>query len=295
MTRIKLIISIVVAIALSVTLLGEAKPKKTFLYRIEAKHGSCYLLGSVHLLRKEIYPLPAIIEKSFDECDALVVEADLTGEKLMKSSMLLLKKAVYPKGETLQDNVSKETYRKIEEKLKGMGIKLEKFNKFKPWMVAMTVVHREMIRMGLDPNFGIDLYFLRKARGKKEILELEGVEFQINLFENFTKKESELFLLKSILEADQIANEVDDTVDAWLKGDEEKLAKLLTDNVVKNPELKNVYNKIAVDRNPGMLKKIVSFIKKGKKCFVVVGAAHVVGKDGLVQLLRDSGYNVTQL
>lgn len=295
MTRKKLIISIVIAAALSVMLLGKAKPEKTFLYKVEAKHGSCYLLGSVHLLRKEIYPLPSIIENSFDECDTLVVEADLTGEKLVKSSMLLLKKAVYPKGESLKDNVSGETYRKVEEKLKGMGLDLEKFNKFKPWMVAMTVVHREMIRMGLDPNFGVDLHFLRKARGKKEILELEGVEFQINLFENFSKKESELFLLTSVLEADQIADEVDDTVSAWMKGDEEKLAKLLTDNVEKNPELKNVYKKIAVDRNPGMLNKIVSFIKKGKKCFVVVGAAHIVGKEGLVQLLRNKGYKVTQL
>lgn len=295
MTRKKLIISIGLAIVLTVTLVGETKAKKTLLYRIQAKQGNCYLLGSVHLLRKEVYPLPEVMEKSYNECDALVVEADLAGEKMMKSSMLLLKKAMYPEGETLKDNVSEETYQQIQKKLKGMGVKLEKFSKFKPWMVAMAVFNREMIRMGLDPNYGIDLHFLRKARGEKEILELEGVEFQINLFESFTKKESELFLLTTILEADQIADEVDDTITAWLEGDAEKLEKLLTDNVQKYPELKDVYKKIAGDRNLGMLKKIISFIEEGKKCFVVVGAAHVVGKNGLVELLRNNGYKVTQL
>lgn len=294
--RRRIFISILVVIAL-VTLgsFGQLYAEKSFLWKVESDKGTGYLLGSIHLLKKDHYPLKQVIEDAFVESDTLVVEANLSDPEVTKLIMPLLQKGMYQGEETLKDNISEKTYQLTRDKLKEMGLDIEKYIKFKPWMAAMTILNIQLMKMGFDPNYGIDMYFMKKAAGKKEILELEGIEFQLKLFESFSKEESEKFFLSSILEADQLGKEMDKMVNAWNKGEVETLKRMLTENTDKYPELKDFYKKIADDRNVGMVDKIIKYLEQGKKCFVVVGAAHMVGKKGIVQLLKDKGYTVTQL
>jgi uncharacterized protein YbaP (TraB family) len=246
-------------------------------------------------MKKEHYPLNESIEKAFAESDALVVEADLSGPKMLESGMALLKKGMYEGEETLKNNISEKTYRLVAEKLKEMGMDIESYNKFKPWMLAMTIPGQQLLKMGFEPQYGIDMYFLNKAAGDKDILELEGVEFQVKLFESFSREDNENFLLSNILEADNIGKEVGKMIKAWRAGDVAGLERLMTEGIDKYPDLKNFYKKLADDRNEGMVKKIINYMNEGKKCFVVVGAAHMIGKMGIVQQLKDRGYTVTQL
>lgn len=294
--RRRIFISILVVIAL-VTLgsFGQLYAEKSFLWKVESDKGTGYLLGSIHLLKKDHYPLKQVIEDSFAESDTLVVEANLSDPEVTKLFMPLLQKGMYQGGETLKDNISEKTYQLTRDKLKEMGLDIEQYIKFKPWMAAMTILNIQLMKMGFDPNYGIDMYFMKKAAGKKEILELEGIEFQLKLFESFSKEESEKFFLSSILEADQLGKGMDQMVNAWIKGEVETMQRLMTENIDKYPELKDFYKKIADDRNVGMADKIIKYLEQGKKCFVVVGAAHMVGKKGIVQLLKDKGYTVTQL
>ncbi|NIM12508.1 MAG: hypothetical protein GTO45_10420 [Candidatus Aminicenantes bacterium] len=294
--RRRIFISILVVIAL-VTLgsFGQLYAEKSFLWKVESDKGSSYLLGSIHLLKKEHYPLRQVIEDAFADSDTMLVEANLSDPEAMKVGMQLLQKGMYQGEETLKGNISEKTYQLAREKLKEMGLDIEHYKKFKPWMAAMTILNIQLVKLGFNPNYGIDMYFMNKAAGEKEILELEGIEFQLKLFENFSKEESEKFFLSSVLEADQLGKEMDKMVNAWVKGEVETLERLLTENVDKYPELKDLYKKIADDRNVGMVDKIDNYLRQGKRCFVVVGAAHMVGKKGIVQLLKDKGYTVTQL
>jgi uncharacterized protein YbaP (TraB family) len=268
---------------------------KSFLWEIQTEHGSSYLLGSVHLLKKEQYPLKKVIEDAFAQSDVLVLEVDLSGEKLLQSAMMMLQKGMYQGEETLQDNLSEKTYQQVKEKLKAMDMDIEGFKKNKPWMVAITVMENKLIRLGFNPTYGIDLYFLKKAEGKKEIQGLETIEFQVSLFDHFSKEEDEKFLLSTILEADQIEKEMGKMITAWSNGDAAALEKIMTENIQEYPELMAFYKKINDDRNVRMVEKIISFLQTGKKYFIVVGAAHMVGKNGIVQLLKDKGYQVNQL
>jgi uncharacterized protein YbaP (TraB family) len=294
--RRKIFISILVLIAL-VTLdsFGQLYAEKSFLWKVESDKGTSYLLGSIHLLKKEHYPLKQIIEDAFADSDTILVEANLSDPEAMKMAMQILKKGMYQGEETLKDNISEKTYQLAQEKLKEMGLDIKHYIKFKPWMAAMTILNFQLVKLGFDPNYGIDMYFLKKAAGKVEIQELEGIEFQLKLFENFSKEESEKFFLSSVLEADQLGKELDKMVNAWIKGEVETLERLMTENIDKYPELKDFYKKIADDRNVGMADKIINYLRQGRRCFVVVGALHMVGKKGIVQLLKDKGYTVTQL
>lgn len=268
---------------------------KSFLWEINTPAGKSYLLGSIHLMKKEHYPLNDSIEQAFQQSQILAVEADLSGDKMFQEGMKMLQKGMYTGEETLQKNVSAKTFQLAKDKMKELGMDIEAFKTFKPWMLAMTIESMEVMKLGFDPNFGIDKYFLDKAVGKKEIVELEGIDFQLQLFEGFSKEENENFLVSSIMEADRTGKEVIRMVEAWSKGDTQGMAELMNGNVDKYPELKGVYKKILGNRNEKMVEKISQYLETGKCYFIVAGAAHMVGEKGIVRLLQNKGIQVTQL
>lgn len=286
-----------VFIILSLLLLnGFAQAEKSFLWKIETAKGNSYLLGSVHVLKKEIYPLRPIIEDAFAQTDLLAVEADMSSEKMGQAAMLVLTKGSYQGEETLKDNLSEKTYQLLESKLKEMGSSIDDFIKYKPWMVASVMLQQALAKLGFNPTNGIDFHFLNKAaEAKKPIFELEGIEYQLNLFNSFSKAEMEKFLLSSIVESDQSPQMFEQLVATWQKGDVEHMEKLLTENISQYPDLNNFYEKLIDVRNKNMTEKIDKLLKEGKKVMVVVGAAHMVGKEGIVQLLINKGYKVSQL
>jgi uncharacterized protein len=289
-------ISIVTIIIWAVLLGGTLNAQKAFLWKVEKGKENCYLLGSIHLLKKEHWPLKKIIEDSFAKCDSLAVEADVRPEKAGNSAGLIFQKGMYQGDETLESNMSKKNFRLVKEKLEKMGMVIDGYQKFKPWFVAMTVMSQQLVKVGFDPRYGVDLNFLNKADQRKiDVIELESVEFQLKLFDGFSKEEQEGFLLSTVLEADKMPEMIGQIIDAWLDGDVDKLGSVFNSGVDDYPELKEMYKKLNDTRNFGMAKKIVNIMKQGKTCFVVVGAAHMIGKNGLVQLLKDKGYRVKQL
>lgn len=272
-----------------------AEQGKSFLWEIQADASKSYILGSVHLLKKEMYPLKAAVEKAFTDSDVLVVEADVSADKMMDVAALTMKKGFYAGEETLKDNISANTYNLVKDWLKKNNMDIEGFHKFKPWMLALTITSMELVKMGFDPNYGIDKYFLEKAAGKKEIRELEGIQFQLNLFDGLTKEENDQFLFASLQEISGPKEEFDRMIEVWLKGDADLMEDLVTKNIQKFPKLKNLYQKLTDDRNVKMLEKILSFLDQDKSYLIVVGAAHLVGKKGIIQLLRDRGFSLKQL
>jgi len=295
MNRKRILLSFVLALfVLSCVQLNAKEAEKSFLWKVETDKGTSYLLGSVHMLKKEHYPLRKVIEDAFDATDALVVEINLKSNQGQLAS-LVMQKGFYQGEESLKKNMSEKNYTLAKERMKAIGMDIESLDKNKPWFVAMMVLNNVMMKMGYNPVYGIDMYFMGKAEGKKDILELEGVEFQLNLFDSLTKEESESFLLSTLSEAGTMEKSFQKLIDAWLSGDVKSMEKLIEQNADSTPELKAFNEKLFHIRNDGMTKKILSYLEEGKKIFVVVGAGHMIGKTGIVQQLKDKGYKVTQL
>ncbi len=271
------------------------KAKKSFLWRVETPAGSSYLMGSIHFLKKEHYPLPKAMEDAFANTAVLAVEADVSAANQAKEGMALMKKGLFEGEDTLQKNISKETYEATAKRLKALGLDISAFSKFKPWMLSLTIVGMEMMKLGYLPSHGLDKYFLDKAVGKKEIKELEGVEFQLKLFDGLTKEENEKLLLSCVLQAEKMAKEIGIMFNAWSTGDTEALSSWVSKNLAEYPELEAFNKKLLDDRNSGMVKKIVQYFKMGKTFLVVAGAAHMVGETGIIRQLESRGYKLTQL
>lgn len=268
---------------------------KVFCWQVSMGKSKSYLMGSIHLLKKEFYPLPEVIEKAFADSQILAVEADLSPEKAGDMLALTMKRGMYTGDDTLKNHVSEKTYQMAEKALKEAGMDMSAFEKFKPWMLAMTIEGMLMMKKGFDPSYGVDMYFLKKAAKEKEILELEGLEFQIDLFDNFTQKENEYFLLLTLEEMAAGDEEIGQMTEAWARGDAAAMERYINKIVRENPEMQSVYKKLFDDRNFKMADKIAGYLQTGKTHFVVAGAGHLVGENGVIQLLRDKGFKLKQL
>ena len=267
--------------------------QKSFLWEVNSKRGTAYLLGSVHAFKKELYPLPRKIEDAFAGSDTLVVEADI--DSLGPDSVTaIFGAAFYPVNETLEKRLSPQTYELAKTRMAAFGVPIEPFQKTRPWVLALMISVLEMQKLGLDPNYGIDRYFLDKARGKKPIVELESITYQVSLFSSLSDTDQDLFLLHTLRDMDLFPQEMDAMLRAWSTGDTKAMESIVTKDARDDLGMSSVYEKLVNERNRSMASRIEEFLKSGGKYFVVLGAGHLVGKRGVPELLREKGYTVEQ-
>jgi uncharacterized protein YbaP (TraB family) len=271
-----------------------SQSNKSFLWKVQSKTNTFYVLGSIHYLKKEMYPLDEKIEKAFEQSEILVVEADVANiskEDIQK----LMENAFYTENDTLQKNVSAETYGLVKKKLEELGASLEVANKYKPWFLGLNLVSLEALKLGFDPNYGIDRYFLEKAAERKKILELESLEYQFKLFSALSKKDQESFLLYILKDIKVLDRELDKLVKAWSAGDEKGIELIMTKSIKEDKRLIPIYEKLVVERNRKMVSKIEEYLKEKETFFVIVGAGHLVGNQGIIELLKGKGFSLEQL
>lgn len=271
--------------------LGAAE--KTSLWKIQSKTNTVYLLGSIHYLRAENYPLNQTIEDAFKDSKNLVLEIDLGGADQKASQQVMITKAVYTNGKSLKESISEKTYGLAAQQAQGLGIDIQTLNSFKPWFVALAIATMKLQSLGFDPNYGVDRYFYQKAKeDSKAVTGLETVEYQINLFDGMPEKTQESLLEETIRDLDTAEADVSKVVNAWASGDIATLDTALLQTVRDYPE---VYQKLILDRNRNWLPKIEGLLTQKENYLVVVGAGHLAGKDGVVEMLKAKGYAVVQL
>jgi uncharacterized protein len=271
-----------------------AQPRKNFLWKAQSKTNTVYLLGSVHFMKKDVYPLSKRIEESFDVSDVVVVEADINNMGQI-DVMELAGTALYPENDSLGNHVSKDTYELVKKELGDAGIPLLLIDKQKPWFLALTITSLKLLQLGFDPSYGIDAYFLKKASGKKSVQELESVDFQMKLLSGFSDREQEAFLVYTLRDLTLLDKELDKLIRAWENGDTNTMESIALKSVSKDRDMHSVYEKLIFDRNKNMVSKIEDFLKTKNTYFVIVGAGHLIGNQGIIALLRQKGYLVEQL
>src|SRR5438445_8076306 len=140
---------------------SKASPKHS-LWKVQGKTNAVYLFGSIHFLKKEFYPLDAPIEDAFKKSQTVVFEADIAELESWENTLKLLSLGTYPEGESLRKNVGKETYAKLQSKLKE-PTPLAALDRLRPWMAAVALLVSEIQKLGFDPSNGVDKYFHRQA------------------------------------------------------------------------------------------------------------------------------------
>ena len=286
------------------------------LWKVEGKGNTVYLLGSVHLLPESAHPFPEAFNKAYNQADEVVFEISLDEADMMENMMSLMFKAMMTNGKTLEDVVSSETWELLEPRIDelaesfgemagdeagmtmGMDVNPEMLKqvlvRMKPWFLGMLLqLGDAQVEGGYRADLGVDMFYTQKAREDgKEISGLETVSEQVGFLESLSGDAGEEFLLSSLRSTGPAADELDAMVAAWKKGDMKKLDELVNGSMKDAPE---TYDRLIVQRNKNWIPQIEKFLKNDQNYLVVVGAAHLVGKDSVVELLRVQGYKVQRL
>ena len=274
------------------------KDSKGAFWKVSDEDSSVYLLGSIHLADSSMYPLAKAILKAYQEADYLAVEANIANEQ--EVALYMMEKAFYKDDSTLYKNVPKEVYDRFVEVIEPYGVKPEMYNKFKPWYAALLVQNLLYAENSLSGEIGIDMVLLQKAIGEKEILEIEGAKFQVDLFDTFSTELQVEFLASSLSSDNETQKEsvdmLNEMINCWKSGDTAKLEKLLASEQSESGTDKEFNEKLFTSRNNNMAEKVKSYLAdpENKTYMVVVGAGHMVGETGIVAQL-DGLYEIVQI
>ena len=270
------------------------KSGKHFLWQASAGKGTLFLLGSIHFGTAQMYPLPQVMTTSFGTSDTLVVEADIGNVDQGQLAQLIASKAMYLDGSTLRQHLPDKTWQKLEQVAQSMAVPVELLNMQKPWFVSMTLTTLALKQLGFSEEYGIDAYFLRLAQGKKKIVELEGLAWQLSLFDQLTSVEQVMMLEESLRELGEGKVFFDKMLRHWQAGDAKGIQSMFNEGLMAEAGGSRLNRIIMLDRNKSMAEKLHRLAEKGGRYFVVVGAGHLPGRQGIVELLRRQGYQVNQ-
>lgn len=287
--------AVVVALAVALGSLGveaQSQSAKSFLWKVQSGPRVMYLAGSVHALSADVYPLSPAFEQAFAASDTLVEEIDLGASGLMALGPMLLSKAMYQDGRTFDKAVSKETHDLVVKHMKALPMAAQMIRPMKPWMVMLTLTALQVQMAGLDPKLGLDQHFFDRATAaKKTVVGLETAESQIDLFDSMPESLQEQLLRSTLDELDAQSLEIATTVAAWRRGDAATIERDVLRGFQKYPA---AYQSLIVQRNHNWMPPLEKCLTRATPCMVVVGAAHLVGPDGLLTLLQRKGYRVEQ-
>lgn len=271
---------------------SEARAESS-VWVIRTPTSAVYLAGSCHILRAADYPLPPEFEAAYRESGKIVFETPPADMKRPEVEARLMRMTVYEDGGTLQQHLTPQAYAKVEAFCKSRGYPLEQLQLFRPWMLAMTLMVLEMQRAGFQPAEGVDDFFDNKARKDGKMVEgLETVDEQIGFLTLLDKGMDNEQVVHTIGELEQLNVKLSALVNAWKNGDDRGLEELVRQEFKDQPTL---YRALIVERNERWVKKIESYLNQPGRKMVIVGVAHLAGRDGLVESLRKSGYNVTKV
>jgi len=272
---------------------GAHAQEKALLWKVSKDAHSLYLLGSIHYLRKEHFPLHRSILETFEASKRLVLEIDLNSISPEVAQRATLEKAIYRDGSTLEQNVDPETYQLTAQAAEKLGLEIKRLAPMKPWFAALTLVALKLQRLGLEPGLGVDRYLAERARGAgKPTRGWESLEFPLALFDRLPRLDQQALLRETVGQMNRLDADIDQIVQSWTRGDSDRLETLLLAGMKEFPEL---HERVIVERNRRWVSQIEKMIAQGGGALVVVGAAHLVGKNGIVEMLKARGYRMEQV
>ena len=264
---------------------------KHILYRVRGPKGATvYLLGSVHLLDAGAGTLPVEVDSAFAHSRSLTFEVSLDSAMARGPEMLM--RGRYTDGKTLRASLSPANAAKVDSILHGYGLALDQLNGFKPLLVSLLMTQVAMQKLNFQSQYGVDMQLNARAKqASKPVRGLESVDFQMGLFDALSPADQERLLVESD-GLDSTAKQLGAIRDAWVHGDAAGLDSMINARMAGAPTL---FDALVLSRNRSWIPKIEAIIQGSDDALVVVGAGHLVGKQGVVALLRAKGYSIDQM
>ena len=278
---------------------GDARP---LLWKAEDSGGGCvYLLGSIHVGEKSMYPLPDYVMDAFEASDALAVECDIVAyEKDARLMAEVSEQMLYSDGSTVDEHIPADLYEEMVDFISTYSFYIPAYDYYNlgAWNSLCSSALGSLT--GLDARYGVDRHLLTEAaKADKEILEIESVQEQMELMCGFPDELNE-YMIRAIVENPQLnAVQEKQLFRGWKEGNEALLEKLciITDEQIEATgelaeEMRAYRDAMYTERNRVMAEAAAGYLSQGRRVFLTVGTAHMLGEDGVINRLREAGYRV---
>lgn len=262
-------------------------------WAIHGDHNTVYLAGSVHLLKAEDSSLPPGFDRAYKGSKAIVMELAIDKIDPMATAQWMMENGMLKEGTTLRAEIGDERYGRVSKEAARLGIPMEAADMLQPWVLGLQLVEMQYMQLGFDPQKGVEQQLEHKAQADgKPISGLETMDEQLGVLQGMSKSDQARFLDMTVTEMHDVEGETQSVVTAWRSGDAAKLAALLSDEYKSFP---NLYKALVTERNKRWVPQIEKLLHGNQDVFVVVGALHLVGDGGLLELMRRDGFKPEQL
>ncbi len=278
---------IITSLLLSLTSYAE-----TSIWQVSNGENTVYLGGTFHMLKPSDYPLPKEFEEVYKKVNWLVFETDIDQLDTPAFQKKFIKAMTLPSGQILADQLSPQAYAGLIRYAAKNKIDTGRLQHFRPQMIGLIISLEELKKFGLTAQ-GVDNFMGDKAKlDGKIITKLESVDEQINYIATMGKGNESDLILQTLEDIKDLPNDLTTMGNAWRVGDRKSLFETGIKPMME--DYPQVYRSLLVERNNNWLPKIERLIKQPEKKFILVGALHLVGENGLLQQLKNRGYQVQQ-
>ena len=267
------------------------------LFRISRDGEMAYLFGTIHVGATSFYPLAPQVSEALAEATQLVLELDTRADAAFDQAVA--RHASYADGDHIRNHVSADTLRRLVRALHAVGIPLSDVGHLKPWLLANMLIGIALEQNGFQRAHGNESFLLDavQARGAG-LAELESADYQLSLFDTLGEVDAESYLREALddLSSGSAMKKARAVIDAWSSGDAHALDALIPATIGAGTVTSDFTRRTLLDRrNPEMAQRIGHIMKDGKVSFVGVGLLHLLGPNGLPQLLAQRGYRVERM
>jgi len=257
-------------------------------WAIRGDHNTVYLAGSIHLLKAADSKLPPAFDHAYGDSKALVMEIAIDKVDPVAIAGWMMEHGMLKDGATLKSVIGDERYKRVSTEAERLGIPMEAADMLEPWALGMQLLELQYAQLGFDPQQGVEQQLQHRAQTDgKPISGLETVDQQLGILQGMSYPDQARFLDMIVTEMHDVESETQSVVTAWRSGDSAKLSTLLSDEYKSFPAL---YRMLVADRNKRWVPQIEKLLHENQDYFVVVGALHLVGDGGLLELMRRDGH-----
>lgn len=271
--------------------IGAEKIENALLWKIEGKDlkQPSYLFGTIHLIKTESFFLPNGFQNAFDNSKNVVFEIDMKKMNDPAEMMNLLPKIMMRGDTSLKDLLTDEEYNIVGKHLKKSGLPIFLFEKIKPLFLTMLGdddFNAMSLQNGNYKSYEMEFSEMAENKGKK-ISGLETIDYQVSILDSIPYKDQADMLMKSLTSNNDDSSQLDQMVELYVQQNINALH-----NSIQSDDISKYENILLNNRNNNWIPLMSKYMNEDIS-FFAVGAGHLGGKDGVINLLRKYGYILT--
>ena len=272
---------------------------KSLLWEISGKDlkKPSYLYGTIHIIPKADYFITEATQKAFDASQKVTFEINMKEMNNPMALMGIMGKAMMPNGKKLKDLIKEEDYQLVQRKFDTLGLPLKMLERMKP-MFLSVMMGTDGEKMSMEDNAAnkstsYEMEFMKMGeKQKKDFDGLETVEFQMGIFDSIPYEAQAEMLVKTIKSGGSGDTDLKKMVTMYKNQDIDAMSKMLGSG--EESDLAGYEKMLVINRNRNWI-PLMAKSMRDKTTFFAVGAGHLGGNLGVVNLLRKEGYKVKAL